>query len=81
MTVRTGSGLHVVAAKARLHAEGFVPGAPAHVSVECQAIDAHAVHAARCGACGKRRLAYRPFHAGRIYRALAACPCGWAEEF
>jgi hypothetical protein len=34
----------------------------------------------KCGRCNKRRMAYLPFHCGREYRAIAACPCGAGEE-
>ena len=72
------------AAEQQLRADGFRPGAPAHLSQGCYAIDLACCRESVCGQCHHRGLTFRPFHQedGPRYRALAVCPaCNFTEEF
>jgi len=73
--------LTVEQAMAELRADGFTPGAPAHVTPFARHVDAATCRKTTCGRCGTRRLGYPPFHRLNQYRALAVCPlCHHAEE-
>jgi hypothetical protein len=64
-----------------LRGEGYQPGTPPQLSRPARVTDADACRAMRCPGCRHKGMDYHPFHNGRHYRALAACPvCDTAEE-
>jgi hypothetical protein len=69
--------------EAAFRSEGFTPGAPPLLSARALAIDLACARRARCPACRRRLLQFRPFHRGDAYRVLLAClalGCGAGEE-
>jgi hypothetical protein len=66
----------------QLEAGGWRRGSPAHITLASRRIDAAACRRLPCPGCGRRGLAYRPFHKGGRYRVVAGpCPgCGSEAE-
>jgi len=65
----------------RLHAAGYTPGPPLHITPASRAIDAGLCRRSSCPHCKGRGRQYRPYHRGREYRVAAHCPrCEHSEE-
>jgi hypothetical protein len=64
----------------RLASEGYLEGAPGHVSPAALAVDRAAVRCARCARCRKRGMACKMFRKGPRYAVVAVCCCGYQEE-
>jgi hypothetical protein len=66
----------------QLAARGWLPRAPARVSLEARFADRAAAEESPCPECGRHGLEYRPFHRADRYKAIAACRgCGAETEF